>query len=129
MTKPATIWRLWVAIGYALVVAVIYLSLTPAPPVEMGGGRDKIYHALAYGTLMIWFVQGYPRSRWPVIAAACAALGIALEYVQGWSGIRTFGYDDMLGDVVGVVIGWMLAAGGANEGVARVAARVNSRGG
>jgi hypothetical protein len=127
MADATTISRSWLAIGYGLVVAIIALSVTPAPPVEMGGGRDKFYHALAYGTLMLWFVQGHPRQRWPVIAAACLTLGVVLEYVQGWTGIRTFGYDDMLGDAAGIGLAWLAAHGGVNDGVARLTRYLTDR--
>jgi hypothetical protein len=49
--------RVWRAIGFGLVVFVIWLSLTPQPieiPVEQG---DKLGHIAAYGTLMVWFAQ------------------------------------------------------------------------
>jgi hypothetical protein len=74
-----------------LVLSVIWLSLTPAPieiPVAEG---DKLGHLLAYGTLMVWFSNVYEKLTPRVIFAfGFAAMGIALEFVQGWTGFRTF---------------------------------------
>ncbi len=60
--------------------------------------------------LMFWFAQIYLRLPGRVVAAALlVALGIALEYVQGWTGWREFSYADMTADAVGVGLGWLLA--------------------
>jgi hypothetical protein len=43
------------------------------------------------------------------IAAGFVALGIALEFVQGWTGFRFFSYADMAADAAGVMLGWLAA--------------------
>jgi len=102
--------RLWLSLGWALVSGVIWLSLTPAPvqvPVAEG---DKLGHLLAYGTLMAWFANAYVRSIARVnLACALVFMGIALEFVQGWSGFRTFDIADMAANACGVLAGWALA--------------------
>ena len=94
--------------GWLLVILVVYLSLTPAPPAPMTfENSDKVEHALAYATLSFWFCQVYPRQRvWVMVSLV--GLGVALEYVQGWTGYRTFDVMDMLADSVGVLLGWLL---------------------
>lgn len=101
---------LWLTLGWALVLGVIYLSLTPAPievPVAEG---DKLGHLLAYGALMIWFSNVYEK-RIPrvVLAIGFMATGIALEFVQRWTGFRTFDVMDMAANASGVLAGWALA--------------------
>jgi VanZ family protein len=97
--------------GWAGVVVVIVTSLIPAPPrlipIEQG---DKLEHILAYAGLMFWFAQVYVelRTRWWV-AGMLIALGIGLEYLQGWTGWRDFSYADMAADAAGVVFGWSVA--------------------
>ncbi|HWI13310.1 MAG TPA: VanZ family protein [Burkholderiales bacterium] len=99
----------WLAIAWALVALVIYLSVTPRPveiPVDEG---DKLGHLLAYGTVMLWFAQVYEdRARWRVMLGL-VLLGIALEFVQRWTGYRTFDVWDMAADAAGVLIGIVLA--------------------
>jgi VanZ family protein len=102
--------RFWLSLGWMLVLGVIYLSLTPAPiqvPVAEG---DKLGHLLAYGTLMVWFSNLYNKGIRRVVLALCfVAMGIALEFVQGWTGFRTFEVADMAANASGVLIGWALA--------------------
>lgn len=101
-------FKLWLAVGWLMIATVIYLSLTPGPieiPVAQG---DKLGHVLAYCSMMVWFAQLYQRplhGRW---ALGFVALGIALEYLQGWSGYRDFEYLDMVADAGGVAGGWLL---------------------
>ena len=102
--------RLWLIVGWALILLVIYLSVAPVAihtNVEQG---DKFMHALTYASLMGWFSNLYIMpSRRRSLAAAFVAMGIALEFVQGWTGYRTFDVADMLANTVGVAVGWTLA--------------------
>lgn len=99
--------RIWASVGWILVLLVVYLSLVPNPPAPvMFDHADKLEHALAYAALSFWFCQLYGRLR---VIVALAGLGIALEYVQGWTGYRSFDVLDMLADGVGVLSGSVLA--------------------
>jgi hypothetical protein len=112
MNKPSSrqlaYFSFWRACGWGLIALVIYLSLTPSPPDLPGEQGDKVGHALAYGTLMIWFAWLYPGLR---RRGACAigfiALGVVLEFAQGESGYRTFDLLDMAADALGVGLGWI----------------------
>jgi VanZ family protein len=103
-------FRLWLAIGFALVALVAYLSLTSKPPpipsIEFG---DKIGHLLAYATLTGWFGQLFIRFKtqlWIVIGFCL--MGIALEFLQGLDPARYFEYADMAANCVGAALGWWL---------------------
>jgi glycopeptide antibiotics resistance protein len=84
-----------------MVAAVVWGSLTPAPP---SAGNDKVGHFVVYGVLMFWFAQLYARRMF--YAAGFIALGIALEFVQGSLGYRSFELYDMLANALGVLAGW-----------------------
>jgi VanZ family protein len=108
--SPLLLRRVWQGVGWFGIVLLLYLSLTPQPPEIPVDQGDKIGHSLAYTMLMFWWAQlrvttGERRR----LAASLIALGIAIEYVQGWTGWRSFDYFDMLADVAGVAIGWLLA--------------------
>jgi VanZ family protein len=110
--RPNILRHAWLIVGWCGVIGVIVLSLIPNPPdlvpVEQG---DKVEHIVAYGMLMFWFAQVYAALRTrAVIAGLLIALGIALEYVQGWTGWREFSYADMTADAAGVALGWLIAA-------------------
>lgn len=71
---------------------------------------DKIGHILSYATVMWWFVQLYPKSRYFLIGGLLIGMGLALEFVQGLTPYRHFDYMDSLANTTGVVIGWLLGA-------------------
>jgi VanZ family protein len=100
----------YVALGWALVAALVWLSLTPSPPhvdIEQG---DKAGHLLAYGGVMFWFALLYiPVKIRALYAAGFIAMGIAIEFVQGWTGYRSFEVADMVADGLGVLLGWTVA--------------------
>ena len=122
--------NLWLAFGWALVFAVIYLSLTPIPPtidIEQG---DKYGHILAYGTLMVWFAQIHAARLARVwLALAFVALGIGLEFVQGLTAYRTFEIADMIADGIGVLAGWIAAPPRLPNFLLWVEARLKARAG
>jgi len=106
-----TLRKLWVAAGWGIVAAIVWLSVTPAPP-EIGLTEgDKLGHVLAYAVLMFWFCQLDAARRMRIAyALAFIALGIALEFVQSALGYRSFEAWDMVADAAGVGGGWLIAA-------------------
>lgn len=98
----------WLAVGAGFVLLVIYLSLTPHPMDAPSWWNFKLGHILAYAWLMFWFAQIYRRpAQRAALGVSFLALGIALEYVQGWVG-RDFAYSDMRDDGIGILIGLVL---------------------
>lgn len=101
--------RLWLSVGWLLVVLVIFLSLTPEPSrIIRAISSDKVGHLVAYGVLMLWFLQLYPVSRRPVIATLLIAMGFLTEILQGFTTARVTEYLDVAANIAGVVVGWML---------------------
>lgn len=100
--------RRWCVIaGWAMVGAIVWLSLTPSPPKVDFEESDKLGHFLGYGTLMFWFAQLYVRGRTrSAYAAGFVLMGIALEFVQGALGYRSYDVYDMFANTVGVLLGW-----------------------
>jgi hypothetical protein len=104
---------LWWALGWGLIGLVAYLSLVSMPPVNMEfDSSDKVGHLLAYGALMGWFGQLYVTlRRQAIMAAGFCAMGVMLEFLQGWGGSRMFDPADMLANTAGVALGWWLTRG------------------
>ena len=104
-------WRpLWVALGWALVGAIVWLSLTTAPvQIDVAQG-DKLGHFTGYGTLMFWFCQLHAaRPQRIAYGLAWVALGVSLEFLQGWLGWRSYDPWDMAANTTGVALGWIAA--------------------
>ncbi|MCK4834786.1 MAG: VanZ family protein [Gammaproteobacteria bacterium] len=103
---------LWITIGYALVASVVFLSLT-SNPVDTGlefPYQDKLFHALAYFTLMAWFGQIYhDKFQRNMIAVVFVFMGFTLEYLQSFDPNRYAEIGDMFANMAGVAIGFSLA--------------------
>jgi len=123
-TGPELRFRfLWLAVGYALVVLVIYLSLASAPDnLEMNFPyEDKVYHALAYFTLMAWFSQIYQTSlQRNMIALAFVFMGLLLEYLQSFTPDRFAEFGDMLANTTGVVFAFIVTLTAAKNCLSRI---------
>ena len=101
--------RAGLALGWAWVAAVIYLSLTPTPPrIDLEGG-DKLGHFLSYSALGFWFSQFYVGRTRLFYLLGFVAMGIAIEFAQGATGYRNFELADMAANTLGVAAGWAAA--------------------
>ena len=92
-----------------MVVSVVVLSLIPLD-FDLGEGRDKVAHFVAYGSLSFWFGMLFEgRGRQLLIALGFAAMGVAIEFLQGMTDYRTFEVADMVANAIGAAIGFGLA--------------------
>jgi|SRR5688572_12421071 len=97
---------LWAGVACALVLAVLYFSLTPAP-LDLQGRADKYAHIAGYAALMFWLMQVFPgiRSRM-LLALGLLALGVGIEVLQAYSG-RDLERGDILANAIGIAVGWL----------------------
>jgi len=107
---PLLYGRLWLVIGWLLVIATISGSLVPASALPNIGVSDKIQHGLAYLLMLVWFAGIYRRERYPVIALGLFLLGVGIEWLQSMmmQG-REKALDDVIANAVGLGLGWILA--------------------
>ena len=114
---------LWLIIGCLLVALVVFLSLSSSP-VDTGLSfpyEDKLYHALAYFSLMLWFAQIYhDRFKRTLIAVLFITLGVALEYLQSFDPNRYSEFGDIVANSTGVLLGLLIAMTGARNCLVRV---------
>jgi VanZ family protein len=90
-----------------MVAAIVFGSVMHSPPSLGFEQSDKLEHIGSYGLVMFWFCQLYAARRARLAyALGFVALGVALEFVQGWLGYRDFELADMLADTAGVAFGW-----------------------
>ena len=114
---------LWLAIGYSLVMLVVFLSLSSSP-IELDTSfpyQDKVFHAFAYFVLMAWFSQIYhDRFQRNMIAVVFVLMGVTLEYLQSFDPARYFEYADMVANTTGVALGFFIALSSAKNVLLRV---------
>ncbi|MFK5912951.1 MAG: VanZ family protein [Woeseiaceae bacterium] len=107
-------FKLWLIIGWAMVLLLSYFSLVPNPP-EFNfrfNNFDKVRHFFAYFILMFWFSQLYQtRSSRMFYIMFFILLGVVLEILQELGGTRHFEYYDMLANSIGVVLAWWVTKG------------------
>lgn len=109
--KPLKFPRLWLILGWAMVSAVVIMSVVPSPDVLVPlPASDKLVHLLAYSVLMLWFGCIYaPGKRYLILGLILMLIGVILELLQGMTPYRYFEYKDMIVNGLGVFIGWSLS--------------------
>ena len=113
--------RLWLVIGWMLVVGAIIVSLIPTRSLPPLGVSDKFEHTVTYAVLTLWFAGLYPRTRYFWIGVGMFALGTLIEFAQGAMNLgRHRDYLDVLANSVGIAIGLGLALAGLGDWVQRV---------
>lgn len=106
---PLRFPKLWVALGWSLVAAVVVGSLIPGQVLDVVDVDDKAMHAGAYFVLMVWFAGFYRRAIYPVIAAVLLALGLCLDLLQRLTETRSFDWYDIAMNSAGVLVGLVLS--------------------
>jgi VanZ family protein len=119
--------KLWLVIGYAMVVFVIFETLTPSPVGVPMNLSDKLLHVSGYFVLMAWFTQIYHRQYTRLgLLIAFVSMGVMLEFLQGWGGVRQFEVADMLANASGVMLAWLLSMTRFSKGLLWVDACIRS---
>lgn len=128
--RSQSLTNAWLAVGWLGVAAVVYLSLTPTPPrLALGPLTDKWEHLTTYALLMAWFCQvrkSFPRRT--LVGVGLITLGVALEFAQRASGVRTFEVADMFANSAGVLLGWLAAPPRLPDVLALIARRLGRNG-
>ncbi|SDD63074.1 hypothetical protein [Aquimonas voraii] len=105
--RHAWLRPLWIT-GLALYLALIaLLSLLPPPELPLDPGRyDKLWHALGYALAGFACVPLCRRARTLLVAGiGLAGFGLALEFLQGAGGVRSFDLMDALANGLGAGLG------------------------
>lgn len=107
----------WTLAFGACALAVLTLSLMPAPPPALGTGWDKSNHLLAFATLTWLALHAFPQ-RLRSLLLGLLAYGALIEILQSFTPTRSAEWLDLLADCVGILLGW---------GAARLWHRMRSR--
>lgn len=103
--------NIWIFIGLCMVAFIVESSLVSDPlSIDMGiEWQDKILHIVGYFGVMAWFIQIFhQKMAHYMLAAAFILMGIGLEFLQDFGGVRNFEVNDMYADAFGVLLAWSL---------------------
>jgi VanZ family protein len=104
--------RVWRALLVLLLVAVSYLSLTPAPPQTIDLGWDKLNHLAAFSALAIAASLGFPTARRTRLLLLFLIFGYGglIEALQQFVPGRFCEWGDLLADSLGIGLGALMAS-------------------
>jgi membrane associated rhomboid family serine protease len=95
--------RLWYACGAAMLFAVAFVSLMPAPAI---GVSDKLSHLLTYTLLSGWFcLLARRRTALAGSIVGLIAYGMMIEVLQGLTGYRYAEWGDVIANGAGCLLG------------------------
>lgn len=104
--------NIWIFIGLCMVAFVIESSLVSDPlSIDIGfKWQDKILHIVGYFGLMGWFMQIFQQknARY-ILIFIFIIMGISLEFLQDFGGVRYFEVNDMFANATGVLLAWSLS--------------------
>lgn len=118
--------RVWPALWWLAVLAVIVLSLVPTPrQVGLPPNSDKVEHLLAYAVLAAAAVQVFRPGRALAFAAVgLVSMGVLLEFAQGaMTTYRQADPADALANSLGVLLGLSTALSPWRDALLRWSAR------
>lgn len=94
---------------WACAAAVLYLALSPTPPIQLSGW-DKANHVFAFAVLGTLGFTAWPQQRWR-LAACLLAYGCAIELLQLLTATRQADWHDVMADVVGLFVAAAIRGG------------------
>ncbi|MNE26126.1 VanZ like family protein [compost metagenome] len=99
---------LWVLAFTICLVSVLALALMKNPSALLNTGWDKGNHVLAFTVLTFLGRMSFPAQR-ALLLLGLLGYGVLIENLQLMTGYRFGEYQDLAADVVGMVLGYLLA--------------------
>lgn len=86
---------------------------------------DKVLHVIAYCGFTLCWLQLWKGKYIEIFTALfCVLVGTGLEFAQSFSPTRQMGFEDFMANVIGVLIGYVLAQFGLKNTLLNVEARL-----
>jgi len=111
---PLRYARAWLVTGILILGIGLYSALTPVPS-GLPSFNDKLVHAAGFMAFMLWFGGIFTSRSMPRVALALALYGLLIEVLQGLTRTRQAEALDLIADVAGVLLGWLLSAAGLSR--------------
>jgi len=127
MLLPLRYPRSWLTAGILLLVLGLVSALTTVPAAVTLAVNDKLIHALGSVGLMVWFSGIFQPRLWPLLAVGLSAYGLLIELLQRLTVTRQAEGLDLLADIAGVLLGWLLSAAGLSRWCTKLESWFGSR--
>lgn len=115
----------WFTCGCLLLFMIIYASLASGIPIPQKNHVDKALHTLSYLTLMLWWLQLYPRLAMRLLLSlGFISMGAGIEVLQSYNPLRYFDVADMIANSIGVMIGLFAGMLGAGDWLLKIEQRL-----
>jgi VanZ family protein len=115
MLLPLRYPRSWLAAGLLLLGFGLVAALTAVPAAVTVAVNDKLIHLIGFVGLMVWFGGIFQPRLGPVLALSLSAYGLLIELLQSLTVTRQAEGLDLLADIAGVLLGWLLSAAGLSR--------------
>ncbi len=102
-------------LGIVLLVAGVFTAMAPIPSTSLLEVNDKVVHAFAFMCFMVWFSAFFRPRLWPLVFLALTGYGVLIELLQGLTVVRMADPMDVVADMAGLLLGWLLAAAGLSR--------------
>ena len=99
---------LWRTLFCVSIAAITWLGFTSEPYPIPSAASDKVNHLLAFMELAMLTRLGWPRLGLMPPLLVLTGFGLALELGQSITPWRDFAWSDLLADVIGIVLGYVL---------------------
>lgn len=97
------------ALFWLMCLTVLAGALTPqVDSPQLFALADKVVHTFAFAALALVGLRAYPRHTL-IVCLLLIALGGLIEVVQGYTSTRSQEWEDFFADILGVVLGALLA--------------------
>jgi len=115
MLQPLRFARAWLIVGLLfLILGLVSALSSPVLPVPLTI-NDKLLHFVAFLGFMIWFGGVFqPRYALLVVLGLCA-YGLLIEVLQSLTVARQAEGLDLVADISGVLLGWLLSVAGLSR--------------
>ena len=109
---PLRYERAWLLAGFLVLVASLVVALAPAGTNMPFNVNDKVLHVVAFVALMVWFSGLFEVRYLSWLAAGLAGYGLLIEVLQSFTPTRQAEGLDLVADIVGILLGWLLSIAG-----------------
>lgn len=130
---PLSYPRRWQFASIMLLLSVLTLAVIPAiwlwpqDPAVVWSLSDKWLHGVTFAVLALWFSGQYARKAYWKLVLGLLAFGGLIEICQRMISYRTAEWNDLFADMLGIVVGILIAMVGVGGWSMRIEKQLQNR--